>query len=1173
MVTNLGTAVGYLSLDITGFTRGIDEATRQIDRMGNTGTSSLDRFGTAATKAGTLLTATVTAPVIGFGASILKEGTTFEEGMTHVKNVAKLANSDINDFREAVASLGYDMVETGDDAESMYKTMYNYAIRQGSETRYTAEEVSQALYYMGLAGWKASDMMRGLRPVLDLSAASGEDLARVSDIVTDSMTALKIPITDLSTYTNTLAEMTRSSNTTLDQAGEAFKYVAPLAGAMGYNMQDVAIAIGEFANVGVKGSQAGTGLRQAINSLTNPSQRAQEVLDRLNWSIYDLSTGKAKPLHQVMTELRSMFRVTDELDSDAWSAFSEYLDEAGKAEEFDESSVSEQMKLVSEWASTAGVNGEKLTTQYQKISDVLKLVGIRALPGMLGIINAEEDSFNALTQSIYSANEAYDGMGTSSGMASELMNTTQGSIYKLTSSLSELKIQLFDLLQGPFQGLVNKLTDAVKWFNSLDKETQQSMLKFAGIAAAIGPALLVIGKLATGISQLKTAFGIASLSKDKFSKNVTGTLAPALGKGEKAAAGLAGNAGIGGISLSAVAVVAVIAALIAAFVHLMLTNEEFRGKITEIWNGVVQKFNEACSKIVEAINSLGFNFKDLGEAIYAAWDWMCNQLAPVLEALFVHITTLISGFIDIVAGYVQVICGIIKGFKDGDWSLFVEGLKSIWDGFWTLALSPITTVFHLWDELLGGALSNWSDVWTAIENIFTNVWNGIASFFTYIWGCICDIFNAALEIISSAVESALDFILNTVSAILTGISNLISDILNAISSLISTALDTIKNIIDTVLNAISNIFSTVWETIKTVVSNVCNAIISTVKEVFSALKSFIETIMQSILSLIQHIWTSIKDFTINIWNAIKDAITNVINTIKNFIQSAMQAIHNTIQSIWNNIKNFISTTIDSIKSKVTSTVTAMKDAVINIFTSLAQSVINKAKEIHDGIVNAFSNIKSKMESVGSDIVNGIWNGLKSGWDWLKNKVKGLCDDLVSAAKSALQIGSPSKVFADKIGHWLPPGIAEGFEDGMPEAEEDMAESLDDMIDNINKENHAITVGTAYSDLQSLLGDTYSTLADSVETTEERLVNSIDRMYEKMYNLLLLEQQINADGTIDNTGYGTTNTTTPIGGAPVNGAANTGSGNTFIFNSPKPIDEIEAARQMEKTQREIEEGFI
>jgi hypothetical protein len=214
-----------------------------------------------------------------------------------------------------------------------------------------------------------------------------------------------------------------------------------------------------------------------------------------------------------------------------------------------------------------------------------------------------------------------------------------------------------------------------------------------------------------------------------------------------------------------------------------------------------------------------------------------------------------------------------------------------------------------------------------------------------------------------------------------------------------------------------------------------------------------------------------------------------------------------------------------------------------------------------------------MENVGKNIVDGIWNGLKSGWDWLKNKVKSLCNDLVSAAESALKIGSPSKVFADKIGHWLPPGIAEGFEDGMPEAEDDMTESLDDMIDNINKENHAITVGTAYSDLQSLLGGTYSTLADSVETTVERLVNSIDRMYEKMYNLLLLEQQINADGTINNTGYGTTNTTTPIGGAPINGTANTGSGNTFIFNSPKPIDEIEAARQMEKTQREIEEGFI
>jgi phage-related protein len=338
-----------------------------------------------------------------------------------------------------------------------------------------------------------------------------------------------------------------------------------------------------------------------------------------------------------MTELRSMFRVTDELDKDAWSAFSEYLDEAGKAEEFDDSSVTEQMKLVSEWASTAGVNGEKLTTQYQKISDVLKLVGIRALPGMLGIINAEEDSFNALTQSIYSANEAYDGMGTSSGMASELMNTTQGSIYKLTSSLSELKIQLFDVLQGPFQGLVNKLTDAVKWFNSFDKETQKSIVSMAGVAAAIGPALMIFGKLATGIAQLKTSFSVASLSKDKFSKNVTGTLAPALGKGKAAAAGLSGSGGIGGISLASVGAIAAIALIVAAFVHLLVTNEDFRNKVIEVWNGVLAKFEEAHRRIVDAINSLGFNFDNLGEAIYAAWDWICTQLAPILFEMFANI--------------------------------------------------------------------------------------------------------------------------------------------------------------------------------------------------------------------------------------------------------------------------------------------------------------------------------------------------------------------------------------------------------------------------------------------------------------------------------------------------------------------------------------------------------
>lgn len=1170
MATNLGTAVGYLTLDITGFTRGIDDATRQMDRMGGAGGSTLDKIGTAATKAGTVLTAAVTAPIIGFGASAIKEGIAFEDGMTQVKNVAKLASADVNEFRATCNALGIQMVDTGNDAEDMYKTMYNYAIQQGSQTMFTAEEVSDALYYMGLAGWKASDMMQGLRPILDLSAASGEDLARVSDIVTDSMTALGIPIQDLSSYTNVLAEMTRSSNTTLDQAGEAFKYVAPLAGAMGYDMRELASSIGLFADVGVKGSQAGTGLRQAINSLTNPSEKAKEVLDRLNWSIYK-TNGQAKPLKDVMTELRKMFHSTDKLDEDAWEQYAAYLDEIGESEKFDNSSMREQIQMVSEWASTAGVDGERLVTQYQKVSDVIKLVGIRALPGMLGIINSTEEDFNDLITAIEGADKAYDGLGTAAGMSRERMENSQGSVYKLTSSISELKIQLFDFLKGPFQGVVDKLTDAVTWFNRLDDAAQKNVLRWAGVAAAVGPALLVFGKLVTGLSQLRTAFGLSSLSKDKFAKNVTGTLNPALGSGTTAAGKLAGTGGIGAISASMVAAIAVVAAFIAIFVHLWRTNEEFRNKITEIWNGIVDKFKEATKKIVDAVNSLGFNFKDLGEAIYAAWDWLCNFLAPIVTGIFSYIGDMIKGFIDITAGVIQVICGIIKGFKDGDWSLFVDGLGTLWNGFWAIATAPAKQVFDIVTGYLDKFGVTWDDVWTGIKDFFIFIWDVIKGFFTAIWDAIIAYNEWALNAIWSVIESVLTVVAEFFESIWNGIKDFLSSTWDAIKTKATEVFNAIKDFFSNVLSTIKDIFQSIWTSIKEFVSNTWNSIKEIVTNIFNSIKDFIKNTLDTIKSIIQTVWSAIKDFIQNTLQTIQNIVQNIWNAIKNFIQTVLNAIHTFVQNVWNNIKSFITNTVENIKNTVSNTFTAMKNAVVNIFTTMATAIINKAKEIFNGIVNTFKGIKEKFESIGSDVVNGLWNGLKSGWEWLTGKVKKLCDKLIDGVKDALKIGSPSKVMADEVGRWLPPGISEGFEDAMPDAEDDINKSLDDMIDEVNARNTSIDIGTSYSNLQGVLSDAYSLFADAVETTEQRLSDSLDSMYEKMYSLILLEQQLSS-ATI-NTGYGNPSLSAAGSQGGNNTTTNNNTGNTFIFNSPKAIDEVEAARQMEKTQREMEEGFI
>lgn len=1215
MATNLGTAVGYLTLDITGFSRGIDQATREMERIGTSSESMLDKMGTGFTKAGLALTATVTAPVVGFGSSILREGTTFEEAMTEVKNVANLANSDIGDFRDAVGDLGFQMTETGDDIESMYKTMYMYAVHQGSETRYTAEEVADAFYYMGLAGWDATKMMYGLRPVLDLAAATNEDLARTSDIVTDSMNALQIPVEDLALYTNVLAEMTRSSNTTLDQAGEAFKYVAPMAGALGYSYEDLAVAIGEFANVGVKGSQAGTGLRQALNSLTNPSERAQEVLDRLNWSIYD-EQGNAKELSVVMKELRDMFSyaAVPEETLESYAEFVDYLEEAGLTDSFDEMSMRQQTEMFSEWASTVGADGKTLITDYQKLSDVIRLVGIRALPGMLGIINEDQSDFDKFTLAINSANEAYDGLGTSAGMAAELMDTTQGSIYKLTSSISELKIQLFELLGGPFQGVIDKLTEIVKWFNSLDSGTQELIIWIAAAAAAIGPLLLVLGKIAPAISGIVTAFttlkGVFAASKafsyldidefgnavemvggkfvdagdkkDGFAKNVTGTLNPALGKGSTAAGGLATS--IGGIVTAILGWTSIIG-----------------GTIVSIF-AFVDAWKNGYDELHAILMGLGITLVAVGAIVLGAPALVAGAIAAVVFIVASAILLIKENWEDVKAWLID----------------YLNWVKDTYVGFFTNALNTIkffvnnviTVVKWFFENALTSAKFMFNGLVSVGSMFFKNAWNTIKTFFN----------NAAnsakwfIDLIVGFFKTFFTNAFNSVKFFVDNVINICKLFWDTLVSIVTAAFNFISNVIKSALTFISNLFTTIWNAIKTFILDILEALKDKFEESFNAIMEIISSVLTYIQTLMQTVWNAIYNFIAGIWDSIKSKITSVLDTIRNYIQSVMSTIQNIIQTIWNAIKSFIMSVTESIrstvvqkfeslrssvtsiidalknivqskidemkskvisiienlKSMVESKITDMKNTLDNIFDNMKTAIINKVNEIYNGIISTFTDIKSKMEQIGSNIVDGLWNGISNGWDWLKDRVSDLCSKLVDNAKDALKIGSPSKVFSDEVGRWLPPGIAEGFEDAMPEAEKDINESIDDMIDRVNAEDAVFNFGTSYSDLQTVMSDSYSIFADSVQTTEERLNASLDSMYEKMYSLVLLEQQLNS-GTITNTGYGTN--TTMNGNTGGMNTTNNNTGNTFIFNSPKAIDEIEAARQMEKTQREMEEGFI
>lgn len=299
------------------------------------------------------------------------------------------------------------------------------ARQMGADTKFSATESAQAFEYMAMAGWKTEDMMNGIDGVMNLAAASGEDLGRVSDIVTDALTAFGLKASDSSHFADVLAAAATSSNTNVGMMGETFKYVAPLAGALGYNVEDVATAIGVMANSGVKASEAGTSLRSIFTRLAKPPADAQKALDALGISITN-ADGTIKPFMQTMTELRAKF---------------------------------------------AGL------TKEQKIQYASSIAGQEAMSGLLAIMNASEGDFDKVADAINHAD------GAAKKAAQTRMDNLAGDIELVGGAWDQL---VQTIMKGSASGGLRKFVQEVGSLLDFLNERVKDGLDFGDIFALVG---------------------------------------------------------------------------------------------------------------------------------------------------------------------------------------------------------------------------------------------------------------------------------------------------------------------------------------------------------------------------------------------------------------------------------------------------------------------------------------------------------------------------------------------------------------------------------------------------------------------------------------------------------------------------------------------------------------
>lgn len=405
---NVFDLVAKLTLDTSEYESTLKEASE----------TGLGKFGSSATAAGKAMLP-ATAAIAGLGTASVMTAANFEAAMS---SVAAISGA------------------TGDDLTALT----NKAQEMGANTRFTASQAAEALTYMAMAGWKTDDMLGGLEGIMSLAAASGEDLGTTSDIVTDALTAFGLSASDSGHFADVLAAASSNANTNVSMMGETFKYAAPLAGAMGFSIEDTANAIGLMANAGIKGSQAGTSLRRIFTALSGEVKISGAAIGDVTIATQN-ADGSMKDLSEIMEELRGY-----------WGQL----------------------------------------TEAEQASAATSIAGQNAMSGFLALMNAAPEDVDKLTSAIENCD------GAAGDMSSTMQDNLSGELTIMKSQLEGVAIAFGKTLAPAVTAVVKKIQKFLDWLNSLDEGQRKVIVTIGLVVAAIGPLLIFIGKVATGINAL-----------------------------------------------------------------------------------------------------------------------------------------------------------------------------------------------------------------------------------------------------------------------------------------------------------------------------------------------------------------------------------------------------------------------------------------------------------------------------------------------------------------------------------------------------------------------------------------------------------------------------------------------------------------------------------------------
>lgn len=805
-----------------------EEELRRLQQEAATTNTALSKIDVAGQKMETI------------GNSIAGAGKKMMSVTTVIGGVGVAAVKTAADFDSAMSQVAAVSGATGKD----FDTLRNKAREMGAKTKFSATEAAEAMNYMAMAGWKTEDMLSGIEGIMNLAAASGEDLATTSDIVTDALTAFGLSAKDSGHFADILAAASSNANTNVSMMGETFKYCAPIAGALGFSAEDTAEAIGLMANAGIKSSQAGTALRTIMNNLAGDVKISGKAIGDVTIATTN-ADGSMRDLSDILADCRSAF---------------------GNL------------------------------TESEKAQAAESLVGKNAMSGFLALMNAGEGDIDKLSSAIDNCD------GSAEKMAMTMQDNLAGQFTILKSQLQELAISFGDILMPAIRSIVSKLQGFVDKLNGMDEGTKRTIVTIALLVASIGPLLIIIGttiskigvamqgfvKLANGISKLKIAIQGGTGVLGKLGAALGGISAPVLAV----------------VAVIAVLVAAFVHlwktnegfrdAIIGTWTRIKDT-------ISGFCQGIVDRLNALGFQFTDIVDVLKTVWDGFCQVLAPIFEGVFNNIANILSTVTGVITGILDVFIGIFTGNWSQAWNGVKDIFSSIWngiSSFFTNILNVIKGVADVVLGWFGTS---WNEVWTNIKTFFEGIWNGIATFFTTIWETLKNVVTVGIMAIGSILSAAFDIITlpfrfiwenckGIIISVWDAIKSKVTAVIHAMASVISTVMNAIKTVFSTVWNAIKTVVTTVVNAIKSIVTTVFNSIKNTATTVWNAIKTAVTTPVNAIKSTVTTVFNSVKSTVSSIFNGIKSTATSVWNGIKSAITTPIEVAKNKVKSVVDAI-------------------------------------------------------------------------------------------------------------------------------------------------------------------------------------------------------------------------------------------------------------------------------------------